>query len=280
MDDRLRIALLIDADNASARTLPYVLDELAELGEANVRRAYDDWGSEGLRGWRKVLLDNAIQPYQQIAYTGGKNASDMAMVIDAMDLLYTRRVDAFALMSSDSDFTPLAMHLRAHGMQVYGFGKSNTPISFKAACTTFYHVDVVEPAAGTSPGTPVKSTGDAETVAPTPRRKLTTRELQADRELVELLRNAVGATADDDGWSNLGRIGHQLGFLTPKSYGYRSLKPLVLATELFDVREDGAHVRPKRTAAASAPAKAPRPAKPGNPAPTAPAALKPSKRGG
>lgn len=245
MDDRLRIALLIDADNASARTLPYVLDELAELGVANVRRAYGDWGSEGLRSWRKVLLDNAIQPYQQIAYTGGKNASDMAMVIDAMDLLYTKRVDAFALMSSDSDFTPLAMHLRAHGMQVYGFGKSNTPISFKAACTTFYHVDVVAPSAAPA-GSGVKTTGEAEPAAADARRKLTTRELQADAELVELLRNAVVATADDDGWSNLGRIGHQLGFLTPKSYGYRSLKPLVLATELFDLREDGAHVRPRR----------------------------------
>ena len=263
MDDRLRIALLIDADNASPRTLPYVLDELAELGAANVRRAYGDWGSEGLRGWRKVLLDNAIQPHQQIAYTGGKNASDMAMVIDAMDLLYTRRVDAFALMSSDSDFTPLAMHLRAHGMQVYGFGKSNTPISFKAACTTFYHVDVVEPAAAGASGAQARATVDGEPAAPAPRRKLSTRELQADRELIELLRNAVDATADDDGWSNLGRIGHQLGFLTPKSYGYRSLKPLVLATELFDVRDDGAHVRPKR---AGKPA--PAAGKPSTPEPT------------
>ena len=274
MDERLRIALLIDADNASPRTLPYVLDELAELGVANVRRAYGDWGSEGLRGWRKVLLDNAIQPHQQIAYTGGKNASDMAMVIDAMDLLYTRRVDAFALMSSDSDFTPLAMHLRAHGMQVFGFGKSNTPISFKAACTTFYHVDVAEPAGSAATGVHTRP-GDAEPAAPASRRKLSTRELQADRELMELLRNAVDATADDDGWSNLGRIGHQLGFLTPKSYGYRSLKPLVLATELFDVREDGAHVRPKR-AAKTPPAAAPA----AKTARGAPASPKPPRRGG
>jgi hypothetical protein len=127
MDDRLRIALLIDADNASASTLEYVLGEIANLGVANVRRACADWASGFLRPWRDALLDNAIQPMQQIASAKKGNASDMAMSVDAMDLPYTGRFDAFALMSSDSDFTPLAMRLRAANMQVFGFGKAKTP---------------------------------------------------------------------------------------------------------------------------------------------------------
>jgi hypothetical protein len=255
MDDRMRIALLIDADNASARTLSYVLDEIAELGVANVRRAYGDWSSSGLKSWRKILLDSAIQPMQQFPYTEGKNASDMAMVIDALDLLHTGQLHAFALMSSDSDFTPLAMHLRARGMNVYGFGKANTPISFKSACTKFYHVDAPdEPESTISSGQSQlrgePASRDSDVASPvatpsagSPRRKQTMAELQADTQLIDVLRNATVATADDDGWSHLGKMGNQLGFVTPKSYGYKSLKPLIVATGLFQVRADGTHVR-------------------------------------
>jgi uncharacterized LabA/DUF88 family protein len=268
MDERLRIALLIDADNASTASLEYVLDEIANLGVANVRRAYGDWGSQNLRSWREALLANAIQPMQQIAYTSKGNASDMAMVIDAMDLLHSGRFDAFALMSSDSDFTPLAMHLRASGMQVYGFGRAKTPQAFKSACNTFFHVDVqdetptasaatdtsVQSAAGptesSKPATPepapIASPPPAPPAIERPPGKRTATELRADTALVNLLRNATEATKGEDGWSHLGAIGNHIanrGSFTPKNYGYRTLKPLIVATGLFELHPEGHHVR-------------------------------------
>ena len=162
----LRIALLIDADNASVATLDYVLSEIADLGVANVRRAYGDWGNPHLRPWRDALLANAIQPIQQVAYTNKGNASDMAMVIEAMDLLHARQFDAFALMSSDSDFTPLAMRLRAANMQVYGFGKAKTPTAFKAACSVFFHVDAQEEPAVPEPSVDVAARPGKVTTQP------------------------------------------------------------------------------------------------------------------
>jgi uncharacterized LabA/DUF88 family protein len=267
MDDRLRIALLIDADNASTASLEYVLDEIANLGVANVRRAYGDWGSPHLRGWREALLANAIQPMQQIAYTSKGNASDMAMVIDAMDLLHSGRFDAFALMSSDSDFTPLAMHLRARGMQVYGFGRAKTPTAFKSACTTFFHVDTSEEdstsASSTQPQLTSVIAPEATTALPIPPpamppaalpavalaeppKKRTSAELRHDTSLVNLLRSATEAAKGEDGWSNLSAIGNHIanrGSFTPKNYGYKTLKPLIVATELFTLHADGKHIK-------------------------------------
>jgi uncharacterized LabA/DUF88 family protein len=256
MDDRLRIALLIDADNASAGSLEYVLGEIAGLGVANVRRAYGDWASSNLKAWRETLLENAIQPMQQIAYSSGKNASDMAMVVDGMDLLHSGRFDAFALMSSDSDFTPLAMRLRAANMQVYGFGRAQTPTAFKAACTTFFHVDSAE----SVPVSP-EAAGAASAPAPEPASKApqqqvskkTGPELRGDTRLVTLLRSATDAVKGDDGWSHLGAVGNHIanrGSFTSKNYGYRTLKPLIVATDLFELHPDGNHVKAKKTSKA------------------------------
>lgn len=261
MASTMRIALLIDADNASASSLDYVLGEIAELGTANVRRAYGDWGSPNLKGWRESLLDNAIQPVQQVAYTSKGNASDMAMVIEAMDLLHGGGFDAFALVSSDSDFTPLVMRLREANMHVYGFGKAQTPNAFKRACSVFFHVDsipegsAVEQVAALSPSAvaaPVKpqeqaaaSTSAIKPVQP-PRRK-TGAELRGDTSLVNNLRNAMEAT-DRDGWSHLGAVGHYLvnrNSFTSKNYGYASLKGLITATDLFELHKDGNHIRAK-----------------------------------
>lgn len=263
MDDRMRIALLIDADNASTSSLEYVLDEIANFGVANVRRAYGDWGSPHLRGWREALLVNAIQPIQQVAYTSKGNASDMAMVIDAMDLLHSGRFDAFALMSSDSDFTPLAMHLRARGMQVYGFGKAKTPTAFKSACTTFFHVDAPDDTPATAPAIAIETprivaseapaivtTAPAPGIASQPPKKRTGAELRGDTSLINLLRGAIEATRGEDGWSNLGAIGTHIanrGSFTSKNYGYRMLKPLIVATELFEIHPKGNHIRPLQT---------------------------------
>jgi len=273
MNKNLKIALLIDADNASVSSLDYALGEIADLGMANVRRAYGDWGSPHLKGWREALLANAIQPVQQIAYTSKGNASDMAMVIEAMDLLHDGAFDAFALMSSDSDFTPLVMRLRAANMLVYGFGKSQTPIAFKRACSVFFYVDVQDeplPSAETkvasvaasnkppakmpppsAPATdmhvaaPALRPGVAKPTQPPSRRS--TAELRADASLVNLLRNATEAT-DRDGWSHLGAVGHYLvnrNSFTSKNYGYASLKGLITAMDLFELHKDGNHVRLK-----------------------------------
>jgi uncharacterized LabA/DUF88 family protein len=274
MGKNLKIALLIDADNASVSTLDYVLGEIADLGMANVRRAYGDWGSPHLKGWREALLANAIQPVQQIAYTVRGNASDMAMVIEAMDLLHDGDFDAFALMSSDSDFTPLVMRLRAANMLVYGFGKSQTPDAFKHACSVFFHVDVhEEPAAAADskadatapdkaartnapPSAPRATTSTPVRAGAKPAqavRRRSAAELRGDAALVRLLRNATEAT-DRDGWSHLGAVGHYLvnrNSFTPKNYGYASLKGLITATDLFEMHEDGNHVRIKPAGAAS-----------------------------
>ncbi len=268
----LRIALLIDADNASVASLDYVLSEIADLGVANVRRAYGDWGNPHLRPWRDALLANAIQPIQQVAYTSKGNASDMAMVVEAMDLLHAGRFDAFALMSSDSDFTPLVMRLRAANMQVYGFGKAQTPTAFKAACSVFFHVDAQEApvateaaadAAGRAGKAPAASAALADDASAAgaqagtaqstinlvrPPQRKTGEELRADANLLNLLKNAVQATRGEDGWSNLGAVTNHMvnrGQFTPKNYGYGALKPLIVATELFEIRKDGNHVRPR-----------------------------------
>ena len=275
MEDRKRIALLIDADNASVSTLDHVLSEIADLGMANVRRAYGDWGSPQLRSWRDALLANAILPIQQVAYTVKGNASDMAMVIDAMDLLHSSRFDAFALMSSDSDFTPLAMRLRAANAEVYGFGKSQTPSAFKAACSVFFHVDAREepiaiaehkqelivstssatntvlvpppPKVSTPPAPASVATQPTIKLMPPPSKK-TVGELKGDTSLMNLLRNAAESTKGEDGWSNMGGLGNHIinrGPFTPKNYGYSTLKALIVATGIFEVRKDGNHVRLK-----------------------------------
>jgi hypothetical protein len=278
MGKNLKIALLIDADNASVSTLDYVLGEIADLGMANVRRAYGDWGNQNLKGWREALLANAIQPVQQIAYTSRGNASDMAMVIEAMDLLHDGDFDAFALMSSDSDFTPLVMRLRAANMLVYGFGKSQTPNAFKRACSVFFHVDVQEESiasteskvdaavasratqARSAHSSPQNSTSPPAQPAVPPARVIGRRsaaELRADDVLVDLLRNATEAT-DRDGWSNLGAVGHYLvnrNSFTSKNYGYANLKGLITATGLFEMHKDGNHVRIKPVGEATKKAK-------------------------
>lgn len=141
MTDTPRIALLIDADNARARRLDVVLNELSALGETTIRRAYGNWTKSELKGWQEILHDNAIRPMQQFDPSKGKNASDMALVVDAVEILHTQRPDAVAIVSSDSDFTPLVMHLREHGVAVYGFGDAKTPAAFQSACTRFLVLD-------------------------------------------------------------------------------------------------------------------------------------------
>lgn len=235
-DAEKRIALLIDADNAPASKIDLILAEVARHGAANVRRAYGNWKSPRLQGWEAALHAYAIRPMQQFAYSSGKNASDMAMVIDAMDLLYARNLDGFAIVSSDADFTPLVMRIRTEGLQVYGFGEQKTPEPFVNACSRFTRVEALAHA-------------DAPVDAPPP--KVEGKALRGDTRLVQMLRNAVETARADDGWAHLGPVGSQIrnqASFDSLNYGYRKLSDLIEATGLFEVTRRGlsVFVRDKR----------------------------------
>ena len=236
-DGDKRIALLIDADNAPASKIDVILAEVARQGTANVRRAYGDWKSPHLKQWEDTLHTYAIKPIQQFAYSRGKNASDMAMVIDAMDLLYARNLDAFAIVSSDADFTPLVMRLLTDGLRVYGFGEKKTPEPFVNACSQFTFVEgLVQPSE--KPDEPVLRPADRT-------------KLRSDTRLVQMLRNATDAATGDDGWASLAQVGQQIGnqaSFDPRNYGYPKLSDLVEATELFEVarRDKTVFIRDKR----------------------------------
>jgi len=220
-----KLAVLIDADNAQPTIVDGLMIEIANYGTASVKRIYGDWTEPNLKGWKEVLLDYSIQPIQQFAYTHGKNATDSAMVIDAMDLLYTENFDGFCLVSSDSDFTRLAARIRESGLLVYGFGERKTPSAFRSACDKFIYTEVLR--AKIDEGTPIT--------------RKTTAELKQDARLVNLLRNAVEASSDDRGWAALGAVGNNIAKQSPdfdsRNYGYGKLSALVIATELFEVQE-------------------------------------------
>jgi len=229
-ENAARLAVLIDADNASPTVIEGLLAEIARFGTAHVKRAYGDWTGTGLKGWKEHLLAQSIQPVQQFAYTTGKNATDAAMVIDATDLLYSERFDGFCIVSSDSDFTRLAARIRESGLTVYGFGERKTPKPFVAACDKFVYIENLaypEPLATTTGATP----------KPTPR--IPTAQLKGDTALVTLLRNATDAASDDDGWATLASVGHIILKQRPefdsRNYGYPKLSELLTAISLFDI---------------------------------------------
>jgi uncharacterized LabA/DUF88 family protein len=229
--DSARLAVLIDGDNTTPTIIEALLAEIAKYGSATVKRAYGDWTTSNLRGWKEAINANAIQPMQQFAYTTGKNATDSALIIDAMDLLYTGNLDGFCLVSSDSDFTKLASRLRESGKTVYGFGEPRTPHSLVAACDKFVYLDVLR-----RPEMP-KPSEDAS--APTAPARRSAGELRGDAKLVKLLREGIDAASDDDGWANLGGVGSYIAKQAPdfdsRNWGYAKLVDLVTAIELFEV---------------------------------------------
>ena len=229
MAERKRIALLIDCDNVSHNSIEGVLEELAKYGTVNVRHAHGDWNNSCLSGWIDKLQPNAIRPMQQFAYTKGKNATDSAMIIDAMDLLYSKNVDAFALMTSDSDFTPLVMRILESGLPVYGFGEKKTPKSFVDACSPFIYTENLV------------SEDEIKTDIP---QKKSKKELRQDTSLVRLLRTAVEQTSDDDSWADMSRVANYISnnsSFSSINYGYKKLSDLIKVSELFDIemRKDG-----------------------------------------
>ncbi len=218
-----RFAVLIDADNVSASALEGLLAEVANYGVAIVKRIYGDWTLPNLKSWKEQLLEHAIQPIQQFRYTVGKNATDSALIIDAMDLLFHSKLDGFCLVSSDSDFTRLASRIREEVLMVIGFGERKTPRAFVTACDRFVYTDILR---GAAPEKAVKP-------------KKNSAELKLDTKLVNLLRWAVEASEDEEGWANLGTVGakimSQLPEFDSRSYGYAKLSSLVEATRLFEI---------------------------------------------
>jgi uncharacterized protein (TIGR00288 family) len=240
------IALLIDADNAPAELIDEILTELSTLGVINIRRAYGNWTKHALNGWQERLLEFAIRPMQQFDYSKRKNASDMAMTVDAMELLYTERPDAFGIVSSDADFTPLVMHLRAKGAAVYGFGMAQTPKPFVNACSRFLYLEALAEAhagddAGAAPTEAPAAERSSEPAA-AHRVRVPTSKLRQDSALMTLLRDAVHAVADEAGWAKVGAVGTQISnkaSFDPRNYGYATLSKLLTATEAFEFRDEG-----------------------------------------
>ncbi|MBC2664397.1 NYN domain-containing protein [Novosphingobium flavum] len=230
-----RIALLIDADNVSAARLPTILAELAKHGTPGIRRAYGDWTTPALKGWKETLHEFAIRPVQQFSYSKGKNATDMALVIDAMELLYTQKIDAFGIVSSDADFTPLVMHLKAAGQDVFGFGERKTPEPFVNACTDFLYLENPAALPG-GPEDPEKPSPRAG--SPTSDNPAAPRLLAQDTKLVNALRGAVEASARDDGWALLAQVGsaaRRVATIDPRNYGAKTFTDLFAKTGLFEI---------------------------------------------
>lgn len=249
----VRLAVLIDADNVSASHSAALLAELARYGVPTVKRAYGDWTTQQLTGWKSELARHAIQPIQQFANTVGKNSTDSALIIDAMDLLYSGNLDAFAIVSSDSDFTRLATRLRESGKTVYGLGRRRTPASLQAACDKFIFLEVLRDEAD-------DQTGHRDTSGETDA------ESEADSlpDLRTILEAAVRSTAQDDGWSALGSVGTYLGkthaAFDPRHYGFPRLSALAGAQDYLDLDhpEGGqprVRLRSQRPARKRAPAK-------------------------
>jgi len=222
------LALLIDGDNASPKIVSGLLAEVAKYGVASVRRIYGDWTKPNLGGWKSCLLEHSIQPIQQFAYTTGKNATDGAMIIDAMDLLNTGRFDGFCIVSSDSDFARLAARIREQGVTVYGFGERKTPDAFRNACDKFTFLEVLE----------VEEPEVADTAA-APSTRVPAAKLRGDGKLTSALRKAVDTASDDDGWANLGAVGQLMRKQQPdfdsRNWGYAKLSDLVKAIGLFTI---------------------------------------------
>jgi uncharacterized LabA/DUF88 family protein len=220
-----RFAVLIDADNTSPQIAGGLFEEVAKFGEASVRRIYGDFSTPQLKSWSDILQKHAIDPYQQFAYTKGKNASDIALVIDAMDLLYTGRLDGFCLVSSDSDFTRLASRLREQGAYVYGFGAQKTPESFRQACQRFIYTENLVPRAAGSGGNSATKPNS----------------LQPPSAAIPVFQKAISQLPTEDGWVLLGMVGNQISKLfsdfDERTYGCSKLSDLVRKTEAFELEK-------------------------------------------
>jgi uncharacterized LabA/DUF88 family protein len=230
-DNGSTLALLIDGDNASPKIVAGLLAEVAKYGVASVRRIYGDWTKPNLTGWKSCLLEHSIQPIQQFAYTTGKNATDGAMIIDAMDLLNAGRFSGFCIVSSDSDFARLAARIREEGVTVYGFGERKTPRPFVTACDKFIYLDVL----------PAERRADAPPAKPAA--KADAKKTARDPQLLATLRAAIDDVSDEEGWADLGAVGSHIAKQLPefdsRNYGFARLSELVEASGIADIERVG-----------------------------------------
>ncbi|MFW1755405.1 NYN domain-containing protein [Acinetobacter wanghuae] len=243
-----KFAVLIDADNSSVNAISHVLEEVAKYGIASVKRIYGDWSSETLKSWRDVLLPHAITPVQQFAYTKGKDATDMILIIDAMDLLYAGALDGFCIVSSDSDFTPSASRIRENGLAVYGFGRKNTPEAFKKACDKFIYVEnlIAEDKENSShqlldeKSLLIKVGNKAE------QPEKDAEKQQIDKPTMNLIYKAVKDNSDDSGWAYMGSVGGYINAVKPdfdtRNYGHEKLSGLVKALGVFETKMVGSQM--------------------------------------
>lgn len=218
--DQKRLAILIDTENTSPYKIEEILSEISTLGKAIIRRAYGDWTQQKMDVWKQLLVRNSIQPHQQFSYSVGKNSTDSALIIDAMDLLYQHELDGFCIVSSDSDFTKLAVRLRESGLLVYGFGEKQTPKSFSQACDKFTYL---------------------ENLSKGPLDFSRMQELLKDEELVSLVKSAVEDASDESGWALLAKIGQIIynnkPDFDPRSYGFKKLSDLIRNMGIFQIEE-------------------------------------------
>jgi uncharacterized LabA/DUF88 family protein len=227
-----KLAVLIDADNVPYSNVKEMLEEISKNGTPTIKRIYADWTKPTVAGWKKVLLENAITPIQQYSYTTGKNSSDSALIIDAMDILYSGKVNGFCIVSSDSDFTRLATRLREAGMKVIGFGERKTPQPFIAACDKFIYLEILKienEEQMSTEKTPVKHS---------PKRKQLSK---VDSETIRLIKESVNDLADESGWTFLGNLGNHIlkkkPDFDPRNYGFPKLLPLIKDINQFDIDE-------------------------------------------
>jgi uncharacterized LabA/DUF88 family protein len=228
----IRLAVLIDADNVPYSNVKGVMEEIAKYGTPTFKRIYGDWTKPTVSGWKNVLLENAITPIQQYSYTSGKNSSDSALIIDAMDILYSGKVDGFCIISSDSDFTRLATRLREAGMKVFGIGQKKTPNPFIVACDKFIYMEII----------PLFESGEPETVV-AKTSKPTTKAVvdKVNRETLKIIKATIDDLADENGWAFLGDVGNlvlkkQPNF-DPRNYGFLKLTPLMKSLPQFEIEK-------------------------------------------
>ena len=232
------IALFIDCDNISHRSIEGIINELSKYGIVNIRQAYGNWTKDNLKNWEDKLLEFAIKPIQQFDYSKNKNATDILMTIDAIDLLHTKDIDAFAFATSDSDFTPVVMRVQNEGIKVYGFGEKKTPKPFMAACSQFIFTEQLmkQETSKEASGNDLRSSDALHASL-----KKSGKEMRKDTWLVNVLRTALEQTMDEDGWANLSSIGQYINNSTsfsPINFGYKKLSNLISEIDLFDIYLD------------------------------------------
>ncbi len=228
-----KLAVLIDADNVPYAHIKEMLDEIAKYGNPTIKRIYADWTRPTLSGWKQVLLENAITPIQQYSYTTGKNSSDSALIIDAMDLLYSKKVNGFCIVSSDSDFTRLATRLREAGMFVIGIGEKKTPRPFITACDKFIYIEILKKGKEPEIDEKANKKNKKESIQPS--------VSELDKDLIKLIKESVDEISDDNGWAFLGSLGSYLlkkkTDFDPRNYGFTKLYPLIKKINRFDIEE-------------------------------------------